>query len=86
MIRMFGHFEGDQQTYRAKGELEDIRSNKDCIKMFAERVTEAGVISRAELDAIDREVVALIQEAVAFAKAAPLPTAADLTTDVYVSY
>jgi pyruvate dehydrogenase E1 component alpha subunit len=86
MIRMFGHFEGDQQTYRAKGELEDIRSNKDCIKMFSQRVTEAGVVSRGELDAIDREVVAEIQEAVAFAKSAPLPTAADLTTDVYVSY
>lgn len=86
MIRMFGHFEGDQQTYRAKGELEDIRVNKDCIKMFSERVIEAGVITRAELDHIDREVVAQIQEASAFAKAAPLPTAADLTTDVYVSY
>jgi TPP-dependent pyruvate/acetoin dehydrogenase alpha subunit len=86
MIRMFGHFEGDQQTYRAKGELEDIRTNKDCIKMFSQRVTEAGVISRPELDAIDREVVAEIQEAVAFAKAAPLPTSADLLTDVYVSY
>ena len=86
MIRMFGHFEGDQQTYRAKGELEDIRENKDCIKLFSERVIEAGVISRAELAAIDREVIAAIQEASAFAKAAPLPTAADLTTDVYVSY
>ncbi|WP_373505622.1 thiamine pyrophosphate-dependent dehydrogenase E1 component subunit alpha [Aestuariivirga sp.] len=86
MIRMFGHFEGDQQTYRAKGELEDIRANKDCIRMFADRVTESGVISRGELDAIDRDVVAQIQEASAFAKAAPLPTAADLTTDVYVSY
>ena len=86
MIRMFGHFEGDQQTYRAKGELEDIRDNKDCIKLFSERVIEAGVISRAELAAIDREVIAAIQEASAFAKAAPLPTAADLTTDVYNSY
>jgi pyruvate dehydrogenase E1 component alpha subunit len=86
MIRMFGHFEGDQQTYRAKGELDDIRTNKDCIKMFSQRVTEAGVISRSELDAIDRDVVADIQQAVAFAKSAPLPTAADLTTDVYVSY
>ncbi len=86
MIRMFGHFEGDQQTYRAKGELEDIRENKDCIKLFSERVIEAGVISRAELASIDREVIAAIQEASAFAKAAPLPTAADLTTDVYVSY
>jgi pyruvate dehydrogenase E1 component alpha subunit len=86
MIRMYGHFEGDQQTYRAKGELEDIRANKDCIKMFSSRVTEAGVVSRGELDAIDREVVAQIQEAVASAKAAPLPTAADLLADVYVSY
>jgi TPP-dependent pyruvate/acetoin dehydrogenase alpha subunit len=86
MVRMYGHFEGDQQTYRAKGELEDIRANKDCIKMFAQRVTESGVINRGELDAIDREVVAQIQGAVASAKAAPLPTAADLTTDVYVSY
>ena len=86
MVRMYGHFEGDQQTYRAKGELDDIRANKDCLKMFAQRVMEAGVISRSELDAIDREVVAEIQEASAFAKAAPLPTAADLTTDVYVNY
>lgn len=86
MVRMYGHFEGDQQTYRAKGELEDIRANKDCIKMFAQRVTESGVIGRGELDAIDRDVVKQIQDAVASAKSAPLPTAADLTTDVYVSY
>jgi TPP-dependent pyruvate/acetoin dehydrogenase alpha subunit len=86
MIRMYGHFEGDQQTYRAKGELDDIRANKDCIKLFSERVVEAGVIARAELDLIDREVGREIEEAVAFAKAAPLPTAKDLTTDVYVNY
>ena len=86
MVRMYGHFEGDQQTYRAKGELDDIRANKDCIKLFSERVVEAGVIPRSELDAIDREVGRQIEEAVAFAKAAPLPTAADLTTDVYVNY
>jgi acetoin:2,6-dichlorophenolindophenol oxidoreductase subunit alpha len=86
MIRMFGHFEGDQQTYRAKGEIDDIRANKDCIKMFADRVVEAGIISRAELEAIDREAETLIREAVAFAKSAALPSAADLINDVYVSY
>lgn len=86
MIRMYGHFEGDQQTYRGKGELDDIRANKDCLKIFSSRVSEAGVVSRAEMDAIDRSVAAQIEEAVAFAKSAPLPTAADLTTDVYVSY
>ena len=86
MVRMYGHFEGDQQTYRAKGEVEEIRANKDCLKMFSDRVVEAGVIGRAELDAIDSTVSGEIEEALAFAKAAPLPTAADLTTDVYVKY
>ena len=86
MIRMFGHFEGDQQTYRAKGEIEDIRANKDCLKMFAERVVDAGVITRAELAAIDQAALALIEEAVAYAKAADLPSVQDLTNDVYVSY
>ncbi len=35
---------------------------------------------------IDREVASLIDDAVASAKAAPLPTARELTTDVYVAY
>ena len=35
MIRFYGHFEGDPQTYRAKGEVEDIRANdRDCIECF----------------------------------------------------
>ena len=81
-----GHFEGDAQTYRAPGELDDIRSNSDCLKKLSAQVTAAGVISAGELAAIDGEVLALIESAVQQAKAAPLPTLADLTTDVYVSY
>ncbi len=86
MIRFFGHFEGDAQTYRAPGENEENRKNNDCIKIFRAKVTEAGVVSDAELDAIDTEVMAVIEEAVQAAIAAPLPGPADLTTDVYVSY
>jgi TPP-dependent pyruvate/acetoin dehydrogenase alpha subunit len=86
MIRFFGHFEGDQQTYRGKGEVEHIRANQDCIKLFADKVLDAGVIKRPELEAIDKEIVKLIDEAVVTAKAAPLPTAKDLMTDVYVTY
>ena len=86
MVRFHGHFEGDAQTYRGKGELEDIRTNKDCLKKFAAAVTSAGVISAAELTAIDHEVLGLIETAVTQAKAAPVPTEADLLTDVYVRY
>jgi len=54
--------------------------------MFSERVIEAGVVSRAELEAIDREMTAEIDAALAFAKSSPSPTLADLSTDVYVAY
>jgi acetoin:2,6-dichlorophenolindophenol oxidoreductase subunit alpha len=86
MIRFHGHFEGDAQTYRAKGELEDIRANKDCIKIFQARLRESGVISNAEFEKIDKQAANLINEAVAEAKSAPLPGAKDLLTDVYVAY
>ena len=86
MVRFHGHFEGDAQTYRGQGELEDIRFNKDCLKKFTAAVTSTGLIGAAELQSIDKEVLALIEDAVKQAKAAPLPTAADLMTDVYVSY
>ncbi|MFZ5675634.1 MAG: thiamine pyrophosphate-dependent dehydrogenase E1 component subunit alpha [Pseudomonadota bacterium] len=86
MIRFFGHFEGDQQTYRGKGEVEHIRANQDCIRLFADKVMDAGVIKKPELETIDKEIVKLIDEAVIAAKAAPLPTAKDLMTDVYVNY
>jgi acetoin:2,6-dichlorophenolindophenol oxidoreductase subunit alpha len=86
MVRFFGHFEGDAQTYRAKGEVEDLRTSRDCIRSFSERVIEAGGIKRSELEAIDREVLDLIEDAVRSAKAAPLPSAKDLLTDVYVAY
>jgi len=86
MVRFYGHFEGDAQTYRGAGEIDDIRANKDCLKKFRHEVLAAGVLSDEDLGQIDEEVRALIEHAVKEAKAAPLPTAADLTTDVYVKY
>ena len=86
MIRFFGHFEGDAQTYRASGEVDDIRANQDCLKSFSKTVTASGVLSQADLEACDTDVLSLIEEAVSTAKAAELPTEADLLTDVYVNY
>ncbi|WP_421697585.1 thiamine pyrophosphate-dependent dehydrogenase E1 component subunit alpha [Ancylobacter sp.] len=85
-VRFFGHFEGDAQTYKAKGENDYNRAHRDCLKLFGARVTAAGVVSEADLALIDREVAALIDDAVETAKGAPLPGARDLTTDVYVAY
>jgi pyruvate dehydrogenase E1 component alpha subunit len=84
--RYFGHFEGDQQTYRGPNEVEDLRRTRDCLDAFARRVTDAGVLEREALAEIDASVKTLIDDAVREAKAAPDPTAADVLTDVYVKY
>ncbi len=86
MVRFYGHFEGDAQTYRADGEVVDIREHRDCIAKFRSRVEDAGVVGAGEFDAIDREVTALIDEAVEEAIAAPEPDVSEVLTDVYVSY
>lgn len=82
--RFFGHFEGDNQNYRAPDEVKRIREEKDCLRRFRARV--ANDIPAAELDAIDDEVQRLIDDAVAQAVAAPDPLPEDLTTDVYIRY
>ena len=84
--RYFGHFEGDAMTYRAPGEVEGLRERVDCLKLFRQRVLEAALLEREELDRVDDEVTGLIDEATAEAKGAPPPTEADLLTDVYVAY
>jgi acetoin:2,6-dichlorophenolindophenol oxidoreductase subunit alpha len=84
--RYYGHFEGDQQTYRGPNEVEDLRRDRDCLDNIARRVTEGGLVEQSDLDEIDRAVATLIDEAVDEAKAAPDPTPEDVLTDVYVKY
>jgi pyruvate dehydrogenase E1 component alpha subunit len=84
--RYYGHFEGDAQTYRAENEVENIRKEKDCLMLFRNRVTSAGLVEEEDLDRIDEEVGQLIDEAVEEAKAAADPTEDQLLSDVYASY
>ena len=86
LSRYYGHFEGDQQTYRAPGEVQKLRETKDCLMQFAKRVTSRGELSAADIEAIDAEVKAMIDASVVKAKADPLPAPSELMTDVYVSY
>jgi len=86
VMRYYGHFEGDQQTYRGPNEVEDLRRTRDCLEAFTRRVTDAGAVERERLGEVDQAVTQLIDEAVREAKAAPDPTAADVLTDVYVKY
>jgi acetoin:2,6-dichlorophenolindophenol oxidoreductase subunit alpha len=84
--RFHGHFVGDPQFYRAEGELDDLRENSDCLKNFRARMAETGEVSAEELDAIDAEVLAQIEQSVADAKSAARPTPEQVTADVYINY
>jgi pyruvate dehydrogenase E1 component alpha subunit len=84
--RFFGHFEGDPQRYRGKGEIDRIRETRDCLKKFRESVTSAKLLTHEDIDALDAEVLAEIDNAVEAARAAERPTAEDVLTDVYIAY
>ena len=84
--RYYGHFEGDAITYKAPGEIEEVRATKDCLELFKQRVTETSLLEPTELDEIAAESKAATAQFLANAKSADLPTKADLLTDVYVDY
>ena len=84
--RFYGHFVGDAQTYRADGEIDDLRAEKDCLRLFREKVVETGLLTVEQLDEIYEEEKKRIQDAASAAQAAPRATEADLMTDVYSSY
>ena len=86
LARFYGHHEGDSQTYRAPDEVKTLRRGHDCLKLFRERVTGAGLLDNEDLDAIDTDIAGLIERCVDAARVAPRPTPDQLTTDVYISY
>ncbi len=86
LTRFFGHFEGDAMTYREAGEIQRARAASDCLKLFRQKVTDAGMLDHAALEGVEATVARLIDEAIAASEAAPPPDLADLETDVYVRY
>ncbi len=84
--RYFGHFEGDPQRYRGKGEIERIRAERDCLIAFRQRVSAEGLLTEERMDAVDEEVMALIDAAVVDARADAEPDPATVADDVYAEY
>ena len=82
--RFLGHFVGDPLPYRPKETAEDWIQNKDPLQIFETKATEAGLLSSDDLRKVDGDVEAELAAAVEAAESAPLPTPADVLTDVYV--
>jgi TPP-dependent pyruvate/acetoin dehydrogenase alpha subunit len=80
--RYRGHYEGDPQIYRLPGELEEWQA-RDPIPMFRRRLLDAGVFDRAALRETEASVQAQLDEAVAYANAAPMPQPQQVLEGVY---
>jgi pyruvate dehydrogenase E1 component alpha subunit len=80
--RYRGHYEGDPQIYRKPGELEEWLA-RDPIPTFRRRLLEAGALDEAALQALEADVQRQLDEAVAFAAAAPFPKVEEALAGVY---
>src|SRR6059036_1309274 len=68
--------------YRTKEEVEREKQ-RDPIVMLRERALKAGILTEADVRAIEKDVNDRIDEAVAFADASPEPPDEELFTDIY---
>ncbi len=82
--RFMGHSMSDPVSgvYRTKEELEEHKAN-DPIRIFIDRLQDAGLLTEAELKSIDARAHDEVQDAVDFAEASPEPDPAGLREHVY---
>ncbi|PYM93917.1 MAG: pyruvate dehydrogenase (acetyl-transferring) E1 component subunit alpha [Candidatus Rokuibacteriota bacterium] len=69
-------------VYRTKEEVEREKL-RDPIVLFREQVVSAGVLSEADVRAVEKDVSDRVDEAVAFADGSPEPPSEWLFTDIY---
>lgn len=83
--RFMGHSMSDavSGTYRTKAELEEYQK-RDPIKLLEAKMKAAGEISDAQIDGMEKEIAAVVQDAWDFADASPEPPLEALYEDVLV--
>ncbi len=77
-----GHSRVDPAKYRPKEEVEEWLA-KDPIKRFKEKLLQTNTLTEAEIQQIEKEVSAEIEEAVKFAMESPYPAPEEALKDIY---
>ena len=78
-FRLVGHFVGDAQVYRPKGEQQELRETQDPIVKLREKLG----LSDEEDGAMDAEALGIAEASVQFAKAGTDPKPEDALKNVY---
>ncbi|MGB7963014.1 MAG: thiamine pyrophosphate-dependent dehydrogenase E1 component subunit alpha [Propionicimonas sp.] len=80
-LRMWGHFEGDAQGYRP--ELPEV-AGRDPIPRYAQQLITDGVLETDDVARIKAAASERVEDAIAFAKASPIPDPATSGQYVFV--
>jgi len=80
--RFPGHSMGDPERYRIKDEV-DRYKQRDPIVAFGKQLEGDGVVDESDLERIEREVAAEIEEVAAFADASPAPSPETMYDHIY---
>ena len=81
--RNHGHFEGDEQKYKAPDGIEKEWADVDALEVFRDLVTEKGILSQDELDEIVAQSQKDVEDAIHFAQESPIPKEEALYEDVF---
>jgi pyruvate dehydrogenase E1 component alpha subunit len=81
--RYRGHSMSDPGKYRTKEEVEEMMRH-DPITRFAKVLKEQHQVAEADLESVDKDVLAQVADSVRFADQSPWPAPETLYEDVYV--
>jgi pyruvate dehydrogenase E1 component alpha subunit len=81
--RFRGHSMADPEEYRTKEQVEEWRK-RDPVTTFGKRLVDEDVLTEDDLEELDREAVARVDEAVQFADQSPHPEPESLYDNIYV--
>ena len=81
--RYRGHSMSDPAKYRAKEEVQKMRTERDPIEQVRMRLERKGWAGEEDLKEIDKDVRRIVNEAAEFAQHDPEPDLSELWTDIY---
>jgi acetoin:2,6-dichlorophenolindophenol oxidoreductase subunit alpha len=81
--RYFGHFQGDAEAYRPKGEIDELRKS-DPIPLLSSYLGKHGIMDAAQESALAARAKQTVAEAFEFARSSPYPAPADALLHVFV--
>jgi pyruvate dehydrogenase E1 component alpha subunit len=80
--RYKGHSMSDPQKYRTKDEVEEYKQ-RDPVEVVRKTILDKKMATEKDLEAIDKKVVAQVEESVKFAEESAFPDPAEAMTDIY---